>query len=103
MGADAREEFSRGLPKTVESAATAIPAALDFVLGRRATRKADLHWLGAVCVALPPAAKALSRVRDLLRPCSEFARLWEGELLPRDVKEIVSAITVALSTNSVDT
>ena len=97
MGSGTRTLFLSGLPKTVESALAAIPAALDFVLGRRATRKTDLDWLAAVCAALPASMDATACIEDLLRPCSEFAKLWEGELLARDVKQIMAAIPATSS------
>ena len=97
MGAGTRAQFLRGLPTTVEGATAAIPVALDFVLGRRVTRGADLDWLGAVCAALPRGVNAISRIKALLHSSSDFAQLWEGELRPVDVKEIVDKVTTAMA------
>ena len=97
MGAGTRAPFLRGLPTTLEGAVAAIPVALDFVLGRRVTRGADVDWLCAVCAALPPEVNAISRIKALLHSSSDFAQLWEGELRPADVKEIVDKLTTAMT------
>jgi hypothetical protein len=65
---------------------------LDFVWGR-GVNDGDIEWLLFVCRQFPSKDFPITILRDILADAeSEFSESWAGEIDPKDIKRLLSAL-----------